>query len=135
MRVSQVTDLLMFTHYRNRTAPPEDGEREIVVAKYSTLTNALQHRWSGLSRRQTKELNPAAVFSVLGELSCPFYCKKSSLKHLTSEAVWEYQLAHNGALPDSTEATSELDATVERLMTDADLNRKGLTSVVQDYTS
>lgn len=38
-----------------------------LTANYAPLDVALKdHSWAGLSRKQTKELNPAAVFSVLG---------------------------------------------------------------------
>ncbi len=38
-----------------------------LTASYAPLEICLRdHRWSGLTRKQTKELNPAAVFSILG---------------------------------------------------------------------
>ena len=37
-----------------------------LTAAYVPLRDALTHRWTGLTRKQTKELNPAVVFSVLG---------------------------------------------------------------------
>lgn len=37
-----------------------------LTATYAPLHAALQHRWAGLTRKQTKELNPPVVFSILG---------------------------------------------------------------------
>ena len=37
-------------------------------AVYTPLEDALRYRWNNLSKRQTKELNPAALFSLLGLL-------------------------------------------------------------------
>ncbi|KAG7088238.1 hypothetical protein E1B28_012252 [Marasmius oreades] len=37
-----------------------------VRTSYAPLDSALRHRWTSLTRRQTKELNPAVVFLVLG---------------------------------------------------------------------
>lgn len=44
-----------------------------LTATYTPLSSALQHRWAGLTRRQTKELNPAVVFSILGAHPQPSY--------------------------------------------------------------
>jgi ubiquitin-like 1-activating enzyme E1 A len=46
----------------------QDGGKDIKVkVSYSPLREALKHRWSGVPRRQTKNLNPAAVFIILGK--------------------------------------------------------------------
>ena len=38
-----------------------------MTVSYRPLREALEHRWSGITRRQTKSLNPAAVFVILGK--------------------------------------------------------------------
>lgn len=37
-----------------------------MTADYVPLASALQHKWSALTKRQTKELNLPAVFTILG---------------------------------------------------------------------
>jgi hypothetical protein len=54
-------------HHRDRSGAQQDGGRDVRVSvSYSTLREALEHRWSSVKRRQTKGLNPAAVFIILG---------------------------------------------------------------------
>jgi hypothetical protein len=59
---------------RDRSGGKQDGAKDVkVTVSYSPLREALGHRWTGTPRRQTKSLNPAAVFTILGkniELSC-----------------------------------------------------------------
>ncbi|KAI0771138.1 hypothetical protein BD413DRAFT_62838 [Trametes elegans] len=82
------------------------------TAVYVPLTRALEHRWTGMTRRQTKELNPAIVFAVL--------------------AVWEYQTAHQGALPDDPSAAAELEASANKLVTAADVNKQTLPNIPRE---
>lgn len=59
---------------RDRSGGKQDGAKDVkVTVSYSPLREALGHRWTSTPRRQTKSLNPAAVFTILGkytELSC-----------------------------------------------------------------
>lgn len=50
----------------DRSAPSDAPRNLKASAVYSPLHMALRHRWSGLTRKQTKELNPAVVHAVLG---------------------------------------------------------------------
>ncbi len=44
-----------------------NGQKSVkVIASYSPLDVALRHKWSSLSKRQTKTLNPSAIFSIIG---------------------------------------------------------------------
>ena len=52
---------------RDRSAQKDAAKNVKNTATYVPLRTALQHRWTGMTRRQTKELNPAIPFSVLGE--------------------------------------------------------------------
>ncbi|KAG1748708.1 hypothetical protein EDB19DRAFT_1630029 [Suillus lakei] len=50
----------------DRSALKEAPKNVKASASYSRLYMALQHRWTGLTKRQTKELNPAVVHIILG---------------------------------------------------------------------
>lgn len=57
----------LYVSYRDRSGAKQDGGKDVkVTTSYSPLREALKHRWSGVPRRQTKNLNPAAVFIILG---------------------------------------------------------------------
>ena len=59
---------LTVVHLRRDRSAQKDAAKSVKqTAAYVPLRAALQHRWTGLTRRQTKELNPAAVISILGE--------------------------------------------------------------------
>jgi ubiquitin-like 1-activating enzyme E1 A len=49
-----------------------------MTAKYSPLNVALDHKWAGLSKRQTKELNPAVVFIILGMYCFIISCRRAN---------------------------------------------------------
>ncbi|KAG1894170.1 uncharacterized protein F5891DRAFT_1063645 [Suillus fuscotomentosus] len=72
------------------------------TASYSRLSTTLQLRWIGLTKRQTKELNPAVVHIILGKL------------------------------PDDIDATSELGQVANSILASSDVNRQVLTSVPPD---
>ena len=53
---------------RDRSGGKQDGAKDVKLkVSYSPLRKALEHRWSSVPRRQTKSLNPAVVFIILGE--------------------------------------------------------------------
>lgn len=53
---------------RDTSDPKDPGKRVKKTLPYCPLKVALQpYSWEKLNRVQTKELNPAAVFSVLGK--------------------------------------------------------------------
>ncbi|OCH91925.1 hypothetical protein OBBRIDRAFT_791786 [Obba rivulosa] len=96
----------------DRSAAKEASKDVKNTTTYCPLRTALEHRWAGLSRKQTKELNPAAVFSVL--------------------ALWEYQAAHGGALPDDASEVPELKAISDALLANAQVNRQAIPAVPED---
>ena len=51
---------------RDRSAQKDAAKNVKHTAVYVPLRTALAHRWSSMTRRQTKELNPAVPFAVLG---------------------------------------------------------------------
>lgn len=46
----------------------QSGTQRIIKTSqlYPPLHMALRHRWSNLTKRQAKDLNPAALFTILG---------------------------------------------------------------------
>ncbi|KAG5646536.1 hypothetical protein DXG03_003303 [Asterophora parasitica] len=91
----------------DRSAIKEAPKNVKKTALYSSLETALRHRWSNLTKRQTKEVKPAVIFSIL--------------------AIWQYQSLHAGRLPDDTSAAVELISIANSLITEADVNKQVLT--------
>ncbi|KAF7795363.1 hypothetical protein EIP86_006520 [Pleurotus ostreatoroseus] len=90
----------------DRSASKEAAKNVKLTASYCPLEVALDHRWTDLKRRQTKELNPAAVFSIL--------------------ALWEFQTRHKGVLPEDSNYAAELEQIATALLTKAEVNRQAL---------
>ena len=59
--------LRALTWLSDRTASKDTAKNVKYTTTYCPLRAALGHRWTGLTRRQTRELNPAATFVILGE--------------------------------------------------------------------
>ncbi|GJE88373.1 ubiquitin-activating enzyme E1-like protein [Phanerochaete sordida] len=98
---------------RSAPAAKEAVQKNVkLTAAYVPLRDALGHRWRGLTRKQTKELNPAVVFSVL--------------------ALWEYQAGHGGLLPDDATAVAELGAAATSLLANAEVNKQALPAVPRE---
>lgn len=57
---------IFYVVYSDRSAAKDAPKSIRTSVTYAPLDIALQHRWSGLSKRQTKQMNPAVVFSILG---------------------------------------------------------------------
>ncbi|KAI0004481.1 hypothetical protein BJV74DRAFT_377837 [Russula compacta] len=94
----------------DRSGNKQDGEKDIrVKVSYSPLREALEHRWSGISRRQTKSLNPAVVFIIL--------------------ALWEFQSVHQGHLPDDPIFADELETILNTLVTRAEVNKDAFPAI------
>ena len=56
--------------HSDRSGAKRDGGKDVrVTVSYSPLREALEDRWSGITRRQTKGMNPAVVFIILGRHS------------------------------------------------------------------
>ncbi|TFK73600.1 hypothetical protein BDN72DRAFT_886742 [Pluteus cervinus] len=78
-------------------------------AVYCPLDVALQYRWTNLSKRQTKEVQPATLFSIL--------------------AIWQFQATRNGELPTKIEHAAELQALANHLIAETDVNKQVLTAI------
>jgi len=97
----------------DRTAPKETPKNVRATTSYSPLQTALLHRWTGLTKRQTKEVKPAIIFTIL--------------------AIWEYQSSHQGSLPNDTQHANELQAIANTLLVNADVNKQVVTTMPQDF--
>ncbi|KAG6833427.1 hypothetical protein H0H87_006793 [Tephrocybe sp. NHM501043] len=88
----------------DRSAPKEAPKNVKKTTAYPPLEIALRHRWTDLTKRQTKEVKPEIVFSIL--------------------AIWQYQSLHAGSLPDDSSAATELQFIANSLITAADVNKQ-----------
>ncbi|KAF8635925.1 hypothetical protein AX15_000101 [Amanita polypyramis BW_CC] len=78
-------DLLDHEHLIADRSQGREGSKTVTRVSYPSLRTALRHRWTGLTRRQTKELNPAIVFTILGERA-PKNAKRC-FYHLSNSSV------------------------------------------------
>ncbi|KAH6912809.1 hypothetical protein BKA70DRAFT_776386 [Coprinopsis sp. MPI-PUGE-AT-0042] len=92
----------------DRSAPKEQPKTTRATLKYTSLSTALSHKWSGLTRRQTKEVNPGLAFSIF--------------------ALWQFQAAHASQLPRTTEDATELETIANSLISLAGVNKQVLPS-------
>ncbi|KAG5654247.1 hypothetical protein H0H81_005490 [Sphagnurus paluster] len=101
-------DLLNHDYIAPDRSALKEAPRDVKkTAAYPPLEVALGHRWTGLTKRQTKEVNPAVIFSIL--------------------AIWQYQSLHAGSLPDDKSTAIELDSIANSLIKEADVNKQVLT--------
>jgi ubiquitin-like 1-activating enzyme E1 A len=91
----------------------KEGVKTVTRVSYPSLPVALRYRWTRLTKKQTKEVNPAIVFTIL--------------------ALWEYQSVHNGQLPNDITATVELEQIANSLLAGADVNKQAIASVPSDF--
>lgn len=97
---------------------------------YSPLDYALQYNWGALTKRQTKEVNPALFFAIMGERDTLWmdlvFCYSIRL-----QATWQFESLH-GALPDSPSQFAELEAMANQLILDANVNKQVLLTIPSD---
>ncbi|KAI0700044.1 hypothetical protein C8T65DRAFT_658511 [Cerioporus squamosus] len=106
-------DLLQHDYIAPDRSAQKDAAKDVRnTATYVPLRTALQHRWTGMTRRQTKEVNPAIPFSVL--------------------ALWEYQATHAGSLPDDPMAAQELEEIANKLIGEAGVNKQVLPNIPRE---
>lgn len=110
-----------------------------LTATYAPLETALRnYSWAGLTRKQTKELNPAAIFSILGEYvriirddtSRVLTPDELAICHFT--AMWEYQSRHHGALPDDVANAGDLENIAAELLSKSGINKQALPNVPKE---
>jgi len=106
-------DLLEHEYITSDRSGGQDMARDVrVTVSYSPLREALRHRWSGMTRRQTKSLNPAAVFIIL--------------------ALWEFQSVHQGHLPDDSIYADELETLSNTLIAGAEVNKDAFPAIPRE---
>jgi len=92
----------------DRSAPKEAQKNIKLFATYPPLSDALNHRWTTFTKRQTKELNPSVVFAIL--------------------ALWEYQKVH-GHLPTGSADIAELHSIANAKISAADVQKQVLETI------
>ncbi|KAJ7459720.1 hypothetical protein FB451DRAFT_1341568 [Mycena latifolia] len=92
----------------DRSVPKEAQKNIKLSATYPPLTEALKHRWTSLTKRQTKELNPAVVFSIL--------------------ALWEHHKVH-GQLPTDAADAGKLQSIANAMISAADVKKQVLETI------
>ncbi|KAN0087619.1 hypothetical protein V8E55_006240 [Tylopilus felleus] len=106
-------DLLKHDYITPDRSAPSDAPRNLKASTvYSPLHMALRHRWSALTRKQTKELNPAVFHAIL--------------------AIWEYQHTHAGKLPESLEEAPQLLSIANSLLETSDVNKQVLDTMPRE---
>ncbi|KAF9013432.1 hypothetical protein BDQ17DRAFT_1343412 [Cyathus striatus] len=107
-------DLVVHEHLAPDRSTPQDAPKNIKkTVEYSSLSDALAHRWTGLTKRQTKEINPSLVFTIL--------------------AIWQFQSLHYGKLPDNSRDVDELKNIADAFISQADVNSQVLTQVPPEF--
>lgn len=112
---------------RDRTAPKEAPRNVKNKATYRQLADALQYKWTRLTKRQTKEVNPALFFSILGTI-ISFSRPRWSL---ILPGLWQYEFSHRELPIDATSA-AEIQLIVNSLISTADVNKQVLREVPLD---
>ncbi|PFH53918.1 hypothetical protein AMATHDRAFT_717 [Amanita thiersii Skay4041] len=105
-------DLIDHVHLSSDRTQTKESTKTLTKVSYPPLQTALCYRWNGLSRRQTKEVNPAIIFTIL--------------------ALWQYQSLHGGHLPNDAAEAAELETLANALLSGADVHRQVLTSIPKD---
>ncbi|KAF7768155.1 hypothetical protein Agabi119p4_7398 [Agaricus bisporus var. burnettii] len=102
---------ILFGASRDRTAPKEAPRTIKRKATYCPLAKALEFKWTALNKRQTKEVNPALFFGILG--------------------LWQYEISHKD-LPLDSSSAAEVQTIANSLMSTADVNKQVLREVPID---
>jgi len=105
-------DLSEHEHLVTDRSQGKEGARSVMRVSYPSLETALHHRWTRLTKRQTKEVNPAVVFTIL--------------------ALWNYQSLHNGELPNDAACAVELEKIANSLVAEADVHKQAFTAVSKE---
>jgi len=76
---------------------------------YPPFSSAVRHSWGILTKKQTKEVNPMAVITVM--------------------AILEWQTGHEGNLPDDISAADELEILANSLLKSLNVNPQSIESI------
>lgn len=125
---------ILNVHDHSDRSGAKDGAKNIKnTTRYCPLNDALQHKWTALTRKQTKELNPAIVFTILGPFyffAAPEISMIQSRRTLT--ALWDFQARHQGVLPDDANQSSDLESIAIALLAKAEVNKQALATIPRD---
>lgn len=106
-----------------------------LTATYAPLDTCLRdHHWAGLTRKQTKELNPAAVFSILGKFGYFAIIPRECMLTCLNAALWEYQSKHGGSLPNDVGSAGEVEGIAAELLSRAGVNKQALSGLSKELT-
>jgi len=81
-----------------------------------------------LSKRRTKEVNPALFFAILGTVSCLY---SDALIFFIIVALWQFNSSHQ-ELPTDPVSVAEVHSIANSLISAADVNKQALTEVPID---
>ena len=109
--------------YSDRSIVKDHPKNVKATAVYTPLTSAISYPWSSFTKRQTKEVNPALYFAVLGEL----FCQSTYLQLLNVPAIWKFRSLHN-TLPEDISHADELETISNNLISEAAVDKQVLTS-------
>jgi ubiquitin-like 1-activating enzyme E1 A len=116
--VSKVLQLdCSWTQELNSSRNKATNELNKMEAIYVPLEQALAYNFKDLTKRQTKELNPLTLFSILGQWMFSYQDVYSNVYI----ALWKYE-SRNRQLPSSIEAATELSETSYSLIKQAQVN-------------
>jgi len=96
---------------------------------YCPLSEALQYKWTGLSKRQTKEVNPALFFGILGIVSRLY--SNILIFFFIIVALWKFSSSHQ-ELPTDPVSVAEVHSIANSLISAADVNKQALVEVPID---
>ncbi|KAF8908952.1 hypothetical protein CPB84DRAFT_1813206 [Gymnopilus junonius] len=101
-------DLLTHEYLIPQRSAPQDQPKTVKAAvTYSPLLDALRYSWASLTKRQTKEVNPAIHFAVT--------------------ALWQFQFIHN-TLPNDISQADQLEKISNTLIAEAEVHKQVLTA-------
>lgn len=109
----------------DRSAPKDQPKSVKTTAIYPPLSSAIRHRWSALTKRQTKEVNPALFFALTG-MSNSIYSMLFYISSTLRKGIWQFESQHNN-LPDDLNQTDELESISNSLISEAEVNKQVLT--------
>ena len=113
---------------RDRKVPKETPRNIKTKVTYCPLSEALQYKWTELSKRQTKEVNPALFFGILGTVSRLY---SRFWFFLIIVALWQFSSSHQ-ELPMDPVSVAEIHSIANSLISAADVNKQALIEVPVD---
>lgn len=114
----------------DRSAPKDQPKSVKMTAIYPPLSSAIQHRWSALTKRQTKEVNPALFFALTG-VSNFVYSMSFRISSTLRKGIWQFESQYS-KLPDDLDQTDKLESISNSLISEAEVNKQVLTKAPRE---